>query len=80
MSLFVCKEKDAGLSDIMFGKEKRVLYFSSYQDIQNEFCTSLEMNVYHQDEEALFFDFPSVKEFLNDNGIEYKGGGVFVRM
>ena len=74
MSLFVCKEKDAGLSDIMFGKEKRVLYFSSYQDIQNEFCTSLEMNVYHQDEEALFFDFPSVKEFLNDNGIEYKGG------
>ena len=32
------------------------------------------MNVYHQDEEVLFFDFPSVKEFLNDNGIEYKGG------
>lgn len=74
MSLFVCKENDAGLSDIMFGKEKRVFYFSSYQDIQNEFCTSLEMNVYHQDEEVLFFDFPSVKEFLNVNGIEYKGG------
>lgn len=57
MSLFVCKENDAGLSDIMFGKEKRVLYFSSYQDIQNEFCTSLEMNVYHQDEEVLFLIF-----------------------
>ena len=33
MSLFVCKDNDAGLSDIMFGKEKRVLYFSSYQDL-----------------------------------------------
>ncbi|QWT52533.1 hypothetical protein [Eubacterium sp. MSJ-33] len=72
MSLFVCKDNDAGT--LFFDKEKRVLCFSSYQNIQDEFCSSLESNVCYQSEEIMFFDFPSVKEFLSDNGIEYKGG------
>ena len=71
MALFIF-DKTSNCMDTIHSKIdwNTVRYFSSYAQIQKEYCTCIEVEV---DDEIPFFENPDVKKYLNDNGVEYLG-------
>lgn len=71
MSLYVYGKDSDGWSRLHSDRDKYAVEFDSYENIQRQFCSRIELEVAGM---TKFLDTPAVKDYLNRYGVVYKGG------